>query len=517
LNTGKKEALQRYLELKEFEKGSNQFGPERRANEHAAVQVGLANLAQVAGYPDALRLEWAMEAQLAQEKNPIGRVWKIGDHRAELVIQGGEPEFIFHSKDKLLKSAPASLKSDNCYEEMKELLALVKKQYKRLKITFERMMCGEELLTGLDLENLSKLPVAEYLISRLVFAVGTYKRRAFGVYHCGSLVGLDKKEIKLAPSDPLTIAHAHTLYEHGELAGWQSAIVEREWNQPFKQVFREVYLPTETERAAAECARFSGQAVRSAVASRLLSSRAWEMKSSDTPEVVFFDRRQRLLADWSFPDASHYLAEQETITAGDIRFMRAAADGTSRKTLGKLTPAQVPPIFFSETMRDADLVCSVAAVEVKSQPSAEVRARRADAVRAVLEPMHLDNVSFVSDAVHVKGKLGEYEVKYDTAAIMRMPDHRALVFSMGPRLGNEKIFIPFADEEDPVLSQVVTAAMILAHDDQIKDKSFLQALGLAPRAGREPVGPIAPEGPGTTRQKPSKPAAKTKTIRCEKE
>jgi hypothetical protein len=39
--------------------------------------------------------------------------------------------------------------------------------------------------------------------------------------------------------------------------------------------------------------------------------------------------------------------------------------------------------------------------------------------------------------------------------------------------------MPFADEEDEMLSAVCTAVLILAHDDQIKDKTLLRALGVS--------------------------------------
>ena len=51
---------------------ARRFGAQRQANHLAAVQAGLTNLAQRAGYADAVRLEWAMEARIGEDVAPWG-------------------------------------------------------------------------------------------------------------------------------------------------------------------------------------------------------------------------------------------------------------------------------------------------------------------------------------------------------------------------------------------------------------------------------------------------------------
>lgn len=61
-----KDILARYEFIQEFKKGSRQFGAQKQASEAAAVQVAMDNLARNAGYPDPIRLTWAMETKQVQ-------------------------------------------------------------------------------------------------------------------------------------------------------------------------------------------------------------------------------------------------------------------------------------------------------------------------------------------------------------------------------------------------------------------------------------------------------------------
>jgi hypothetical protein len=480
LARGNAEALERYVAIKRFEEESTEFGPERKANERAAAQAALANLAQVAGCANALRLEWAMEAQLGKREDPVGRTWTVGEHRAELVIEGEGPKLRFYSKDKLRKATPSALKSNACHEEMKELLASTKQQYKRMKATFERMMSSGERLNGADLEMLSRLPIANRLLARVVFGTGVDSARFFGTWTKGMLTGLNGKKLKVNTAEDVVIVHTYDLFAEGQLGAWQTEFVRREWVQPFRQVFREVYLPLESERGKEECDRFAGQVIKTSIATRLLASRGWEFRNSGRVEVYYFDRAKRLLAEWVFPDAGgHYLAEQENTVAGVIRFAEGAPREERTRIDRRMQLGEVPPTFLSEVLRDADLVCSVAAVQAKAHASPEVQQRRADAVRAVLAPLGLECVSFEEEFVRVKGKLAEYKVSCRNGSIIREPGKQTYVFPAGTRLQNEKLFLPFADEEDELLSTVCTAVLLLAHDYHIEDKTLLRALGVS--------------------------------------
>ena len=420
-----------------------------------------------------------MEALLGAQDDPFTRKWKAGEVQSELVLEGGEPTLRFFSKGKAVKTPPAILKASDCYEEMRELLASTKQQCKRMKRTFEQMMASAEPINGEDLEMLARLPIANRLLSRLVFGLREDSRQFFGTWTKGVLLGLGGKKLPLGAEKSAVIVHTYDLFAQGHLGVWQTEFARRKWVQPFRQVFREVYLPLETERTKEECDRFAGQMINTAIATKLLSSRGWEFRNPGSVEVYYFDRKKQILAQWVFPDAGgHFLAEQKSAVTGVIRFAQGVPEGERARIDRKLTIGDVPPIFLSEMLRDADLVCSVAAVESRAPASPERKTRRIEAVKAVLAPMELECVCFEDEFVRVKGKLAEYRVNFNNGSIVREPNQQTCVFPAGTRLQNEKLYLPFADEEDELISAVCTAVLLLAHDNQIKDKTLLRALGV---------------------------------------
>lgn len=120
--------LQRYLALRRFWKEAKQFGAQRRASERLAAEDGLSNLAITAGFSDLAGLEWAMEAQLAQEIDPTTRRWSIGDY----IVRIGSDEkasLIVERNGQPLKAVPASVREAPEYEEIKEARELLKAQW----------------------------------------------------------------------------------------------------------------------------------------------------------------------------------------------------------------------------------------------------------------------------------------------------------------------------------------------------------------------------------------------------
>ena len=57
----KADVLARYKVMQEFVRTSRQFGSMRQASEKLAARIAQENLARTAGYPDPIRLQWAME------------------------------------------------------------------------------------------------------------------------------------------------------------------------------------------------------------------------------------------------------------------------------------------------------------------------------------------------------------------------------------------------------------------------------------------------------------------------
>ncbi|MCB0996255.1 MAG: hypothetical protein KDB21_14255, partial [Acidimicrobiales bacterium] len=82
----------------------------------------------------------------------------------------------------------------------------------------------------------------------------------------------------------------------------------------------------------------------------------------------------------------------------------------------------VPQVIFSETMRDLDLVVSVAhAGGVDPEATASTMEMRAALVRETARLMRLDNVVQESSHIVIAGSLGEYSVHLGSGTVHRRP------------------------------------------------------------------------------------------------
>jgi hypothetical protein len=120
--TPEKDVLQRYLYVQQFLKESKQFGAQRQESEKLAAEIALENLARTAGYPDPIRLTWAMEGKQLQHILASAETLEFdGDVTVQLQITKGKPSLVVHRKGKLLKNVPAKLRKDKRHSRTQRL------------------------------------------------------------------------------------------------------------------------------------------------------------------------------------------------------------------------------------------------------------------------------------------------------------------------------------------------------------------------------------------------------------
>ena len=96
------------------------------------------------------------------------------------------------------------------------------------------------------------------MITKLVFMLGERS-----VYYGES--GFENPQgikFNLSPDAKLRIAHPYDLYKNGDWAYYQKYIFDHQIKQPFKQVFRELYVMTEEEQEQEHSMRFSGNQIK---------------------------------------------------------------------------------------------------------------------------------------------------------------------------------------------------------------------------------------------------------------
>jgi hypothetical protein len=237
--------------------------------------------------------------------------------------------------------------------------------------------------------------------------------------------------------------------------------------QPFKQVFREYYPLTEDERDAINISRrYAGNQVQPKRTVALLKTRGWTVDYEEGLQRVWHKEnlivRMYALADWFSP------ADIEAPTLETIQFYK--------RDKYELVPfSEVYPVIFSETMRDIDLVVSVAHVGgVDPEASHSTVEMRIAIARELLSLLSVGNVSFKTAHAQVTGKLGEYSVHMGSGVIHKSGTGMIAVLPVHSQ-ARGRIFLPFADD-DPKTAEILSKILLLADDGKIKDPSILSQI-----------------------------------------
>ncbi|GHO46389.1 hypothetical protein KSX_45520 [Ktedonospora formicarum] len=477
LERGDEEVLERYLRLREIEGMAHKFGPQRRVTHKQAAYEGMRNLARLADYADTTLMEWEMEARVARDRSPEGRRWQVSAYSITLRLDGIDISLDIERDGRLLKSVPKEVRASAVYQEAKEAVQLLRDQLKRLRTNLlEMLVASEKILTVGELQNLVRLPLARKLLERLVMVSG---ENMFGLFD-GERFVLQDLDGSLHPiTQPVRVAHSYSLFQAGVLTAWQREIICRKIVQPVKQVFRELYILTPAEReAVAFSRRFAGHWVRGNIAGSLLGSRQWRLQEYD----VCFKTFGTIQACVELSQASYYegFIVGQPMLVGNIYF-RSTVRSYERmwEESKKYIPlGEVPPLVFSEAMRNIDLVVSVAQIEDQQMLfcSSEVYERRRELLQALLDDLSLAGVTLDGHFAYVQGKLARYRVHLNSGAIHIEPGHYLCIVPQNWGGSHPQLFLPFADKEDTRLSEIVSKILLLLEDDRIKDESILRQI-----------------------------------------
>jgi len=473
--TGEDECLERYLMIKQFARESKQFGPQRQTTEQAAAAAALTNMAQIAGYPDTTRLEWAMEARMGSDTAMPMLSCAIGEYTATIELGVDGAPIIAFRNGQPLKSVPAVLRKEKAYIDLKETQTLFHAQGTRIRETLEKAMAEGQMLTAAEIHLLERMPMACPFLSRLVFLVDD---TIFALYDTSKWAFFDIAGRQVPSFSSIRLAHPWHLYQASCLSDWQREIVQQHITQPFKQVFRELYLLTPAEvETGVYSTRFAGHVLNSGVVTRLFQARNWQTGLDEfsipcKPSPAF-----RIDAYFNFPDAGHYLSETESLTSDTIYFLPRGKQWYQEIETDYRLPLQdIPPLLLSEIMRDADLIVSVGQRDGEAIFSAETYQRRGEVITNLMNTLALPGVDIDGHFVRVQGKLARYRVHLGSAAIHIEPGHYLCVVPDRWGKSRDKIYLPFTDADDSKLSEVISKVFLLMHDDTITDQSIVSQI-----------------------------------------
>jgi hypothetical protein len=463
------------------------------------------------------------------------RAVPVGEATAELCVAGLDVALTWRdAHGSARKAEPAEVKRAH-QGEMKEL--------KRLREDIARMLAAQR-------DRIERLPLAErtwsladwrarYLDHPLIGGLArrliwrfTYGTRVLdGAWRDGRLVDSADQPLDLSPA--ARVALWHPVYaEASAVLAWRTSLERHEISQPFKQAHREVYLLTDAERATRVYSnRFAGHILRQHQFNALATGRGWRNKLrlmvDDTYPPATLDLPQWGLRVeyWIEGAGDNYGTDtNETgtylyLTTDQVRFYRTGApENHAHAGGGGYTPwrpfgerdgaadealslEQIPPIVFSEVLRDVDLFVGVASVgndptwqdggptgryreywESYSfgELSATAETRRHLLARLIPRLAIADRCAIDGRFLRVRGELRTYKIHLGSGNILMEPNDQYLciVPSRGRAAegATEQLYLPFAG--DTVLSVILSKAFLLADDTKITDPTITRQLAM---------------------------------------
>lgn len=464
----RKEALRRYEFIQKFLKESRQFGSQRRESEKRAAATALENLAMTAGFSDVNRMTWYLESEKLAELQPFFDGVELEGVVLRLEIdEEGTAALVVEKKGKPLKTLPKALSKNDTALSMKETAKELKEQKRRARESLERAMTECTVFRVDELEKILNNPVLAPQASGLVW---TLENRNGFLQKTDNGLALQDIRGGLSPLPAeagLRVSHPHDLITAGEWADYMHALYEKKIRQPFKQVFREYYPITEEERQERTISRrYAGHQVQPQKTVALLKGRGWTVDYEEGLQKVFYRDnlivRMYAMADWFSP------ADIEAPTLEEIQFF-------DRETGKPVELEAVPPVLFSETMRDIDLVVSVAHVGgVDPEASHSTVEMRTAIARELVSLLKLSNVSFVGAHAKIHGTLANYSVHLGSGVVHGEGIGMIAILPVHSQ-ARGRIFLPFADD-DPKTAEIMSKIILLSEDKKIKDPAILSQI-----------------------------------------
>ena len=455
--------LHRYQYLQRFLKESRQFGAQRRASESLAVSMAMQNLAINTGYEDVTRLTLNMETKLVETLQAYFDWQKVEEVKLKIQIaEDGKPSVVCEKNGKSQKSVPAKLKKNEFVLEIKDVCKQLKDQYTRTKAMLEQFMEDGVELTMPELVNLQGNPVIWPLLKNLVYISG----KGTGFIQGSTMTDYTGKKTRLTSKRKLRIAHPFDLWKAGNWHEYQKILFEREIRQPFKQVFRELYVKTEEELDRHNSLRYAGNQIQPKKTAACLRGRRWVADYEDGLQKVYYKEnivaRIYALADWFSP------SDIEAPTLEWVEF-------SDRKTFRPMKIQDVPDVIFSEVMRDVDLAVSVAhAGGVDPETSHSTMEMRRAIIEFNLPLFGLTNVTFSGNHAIVEGTRATYTIHLGSGVIFKRGGAQIAVLPVHSQ-HRGKLFLPFVDE-DPKTAEIMSKVVLFAEDQKIKDPYILEQI-----------------------------------------
>jgi hypothetical protein len=492
------------------------------------IEKALIATAERVGIPCDDLEEMAVPAYGLQE---VGRLEEqMGELKARLIVTGtSATELTWIRADGKEQRSPPAAVSKRFADDLKDMRAAAKDIQQMIPAQRERIdhLYRQQKTWPFDTwrERYLDHPLVGTLARRLIWTFSTGKKQAEGIYHNGVLVGTDDRPVA-RPGSGTTVALWHPIAARaGDIAGWRAWLEQHQVQQPFKQAHREVYLLTDAERGTRVYSnRFAAHILKQHQFNALCGVRGWRNKlrllvDAEFPPATLWLPRWNLRAEfWIDGVGDNYGVDTNEagsflyLATDQVRFYRLDAAEHSAHASGggyhAFRPAdtdtpipvqEIPPLVFSEVMRDVDLFVGVASVgndpnwsdggpngryqdywQVYSFGDLSATAQtRKDVLARLIPRLRIAERCSLSDKfLLVRGDLHTYKIHLGSGNILMSPNDQYLciVPKQSAAAGSkEGLFLPF--EGDNMMSIILSKALLLADDRKIKDEAIVSQIG----------------------------------------
>jgi len=340
-------------------------------------------------------------------------------------------------------------------------------------------------------------PLLAGLTRRLLWRFEVAGQRITGLPRDGAIEDVGGRPIGETQCTAALLWHPlHSSADH--VLAWRQRLATLGITQPFKQAHREIYVVTDAERQTDTYSnRFAAHILRQHQFKALCDQRGWRYHlmgpwdSHNTPTRLLSDRRLAVEFWVEGVEGEDRIGVYPFVSTDQVRFVDVQS--------GEMPVMHVPPLLFSELMRDVDLFVGVASVGNDPQwgdrgpeqfggywtryafgDLSQSASTRAEVLATLLPSLAIAERCELQDRfLAVRGNLRSYKIHLGSGNILMAPNDQYLCIVPSRGLadrnpGQERLVLPF--EGDLMLSVILSKAFLLAADDKITDRSILQQI-----------------------------------------
>jgi hypothetical protein len=450
----------------------------------------------------------------------------IVDCRAELIVAGSDASLKwFSASGTPLKSVPSRVKTDykedlqELSQSLKDIKAMLAAQRDRLDSIF---LLRKSWSLDEWRERYLEHPLVGTIARRLIWCVDS----AAALFVDGQPTSASGATIEYSRTARITLWHP-VERSTDEITAWRTRLEDLGITQPFKQAHREIYLLTDAERHTGTYSnRFAAHIIRQHQFNALCGARGWKnelrlMVDAELPPAFKELPQWGLRAEfWIEGVGQDYGTDTNDsgvfmrLATDHVRFHRleaaqnaahaggggydSQASGPGEGGINQPVPLDlVPPLVFSEIMRDVDLFIGVASVGNDptwqdggpqgryrdywqtysfGELSGTATTRKQVLERLVPRLKIADRCSFSERFLIVRGQKRTYKIHLGSGNVLMEPNDQYLCIVPDSRSKSKQddLYLPF--EGDGTLSIILSKALLLADDAKIKDPTIARQI-----------------------------------------